>query len=70
MSGPSVEEVVTCSVSATSAAGLAIAEAGCGTPSPTVVRDATPHERLAGLLRRYDVNDYAASMKVYAIKPR
>ena len=26
-------------------------------------------ERLAGLLHRYDVNDYAASVKVFAIKP-
>lgn len=26
------------------------------------------HERLADLLRRYDVNDYAASVKVYAVR--
>lgn len=27
------------------------------------------HEKLAELLARYDVNDYAASVKVYAVKP-
>ena len=28
------------------------------------------HARLADLLRRYDVNDYAASVKVFAVRPR
>jgi len=28
------------------------------------------HGRLAELLQRYDVNEYAASVKVYAVKPR
>ena len=32
--------------------------------------DASVHESLAGLLRRYDVNEYAASVQVYAIKAR
>ena len=27
------------------------------------------HGRLNDLLRRYNVNDYAASVKVYAVKP-
>jgi hypothetical protein len=27
------------------------------------------HEDLADLMRRYDVNAYAASVKVFAIKP-
>jgi arsenite methyltransferase len=27
------------------------------------------HRRLSNLLARYDVNDYAASVKVYAVKP-
>ena len=34
-----------------------------------MVEDVTLHERLADLLGRYDVNDYAASVKVYAVKP-
>jgi SAM-dependent methyltransferase len=28
------------------------------------------HQRLASLLQRYNVNDYAASVQVYALKPR
>jgi arsenite methyltransferase len=31
--------------------------------------DARLHERLAELLRRYDINDFAASVRVYAVKP-
>jgi arsenite methyltransferase len=27
------------------------------------------HRRLLELLRRYDVNDYAASVRVFAVKP-
>jgi SAM-dependent methyltransferase len=37
--------------------------------SPTSFDDAGLHRRLSDLLRRYDVNDYAASVRVYAIKP-
>ncbi len=36
----------------------------CSTGTPTDL-----HGRLADLLARYDVNDYAASVKVYAVKP-
>jgi len=36
--------------------------------SPTTSDDAL-HARLADLLRRYNVNDYAASVRVYAVKP-
>jgi SAM-dependent methyltransferase len=44
---------------------LTIADAGggCCTPSAAV------HSSLIDLLSRYDVNDYAASVKVYALKP-
>ncbi len=28
------------------------------------------HEQLLDLLQRFDVNDYAASVKVYAVKPK
>ncbi|MCE5302387.1 MAG: methyltransferase domain-containing protein, partial [Planctomycetaceae bacterium] len=31
--------------------------------------DTELHQRLADLLRRYNVNDYAASVRVFAIKP-
>jgi arsenite methyltransferase len=41
---------------------------GCCGPTPTT--EANLHERLADLLRRYNVNDYAASVRVYAVKPK
>ena len=46
--------------------GLAVVEVGCCSPSAPV--DDGLHARLADLLRTYDVNDYAASVKVYAVK--
>lgn len=50
---------------------LPIAEVGCCTPAPAVAPDdAAFHDRLAELLRRYNVNDYAASVRVFALKPR
>ena len=38
----------------------------------SALSESTPefHNRLAELLRRYDVNDFAASVKVFAVKPR
>jgi arsenite methyltransferase len=54
----------------TSTSGLAIVESGCNSPGSAAVLDETLHARLADLLRRYDVNDYAASVRVYAVKPR
>ena len=41
---------------------------GCCTPAPAKAEHEELHEGLAELLRRYDVNDYAASVKVYAVK--
>lgn len=54
-------------VSAASARALSLAAAACCAPHPASA-DADLHEALADLLRRYNVNDYAASVKVYAIK--
>ena len=46
---------------------LQIAEpASCCSPPPA---NDTLHAQLSGLLRRYNVNDYAASVRVYAVKP-
>lgn len=45
-------------------------DAGCCSVGPAAVVDEALHARLADLLRRYDVNDYAASVKVFAVKPR
>ncbi len=42
------------------------AQAGCCTAQP--VEDGL-HRRLADLLTRYNVNDYAASVRVFAVKP-
>ncbi|MDZ4657054.1 MAG: arsenite methyltransferase [Bythopirellula sp.] len=50
-------------------------QAGCCSPAMgdglPVVSCCTPtlHENLTELLTRYDVNDFAASVKVYAVKP-
>lgn len=44
------------------------AVATCCSPPAAAPRDATLHERMADLSLRYDYNEYAASVKVYAIK--
>jgi arsenite methyltransferase len=50
--------------------GLAVLDGGCcDSPDPQRTEDDALHARLADLLRRYDVNDYAAGMRIYAIKP-
>jgi arsenite methyltransferase len=53
--------------SSTSLSKLPLAATACCTPQPASA-DADLHETLADLLRRYNVNDYAASVKVYAVK--
>ena len=40
----------------------------CCTPDPAGAAASSMHERLADLLRRYNVNDYAASVRVFAVK--
>lgn len=50
-----------CSPAKTS--GLPVASSCCGASKPEL------HDDLAGIIRRYDVNQYAASVKVYAVKP-
>ena len=59
-----------CPPPASTASGLTVVDPGCGSLGPAAVVDEALHARLADLLRRYDVNDYAASVKVYAVKPR
>jgi|SRR5579884_422764 len=55
-----------CSPAMVSADGLpVVADLGRCTPAA----HADLHERLADLLRRYNVNDYAASVRVFAVKP-
>ena len=52
------------------ARSLAVASTGCCSPEvkETSSGEGALHDRLADLLRTYDVNDYAASVKVYAVK--
>ena len=54
-----------CSPPMGSALPVVSASACCSAPSG----DADLHQRLADLLRRYNVNDYAASVRVFAVKP-
>ena len=60
-----------CTPAATSSTALPIATSG-GCCGGGVIPDAkaSVHEGLGELLTRYDVNAYAASVKVYALKPR
>ena len=46
--------------------GLNVVDSGCC--SPAVTDSSTVHADLADLLRRYNVNDFAASVKVFAVK--
>jgi arsenite methyltransferase len=55
-----------CSPISASPDRLPVADSGCCSPkTPDSV-----HGGLANLLSRYDVNEYAASVKVFAVKPR
>ncbi len=47
---------------------LASGAYSCCAPAPSVGEDAQPLNALAELLTRYNVNDYAASVKVFAVK--
>ena len=65
-----VEDQALCCPPPTSSSGLSIVEEGCCSAGPAGVVSGALHARLADLLARYDVNDYAASVKVFAVKPR
>ena len=62
-----IENHASCCALAPAKGSLAVVESCCS-PAPTWN---TPEllERMADLLRRYNVNDYAASVRIYAIKP-
>jgi SAM-dependent methyltransferase len=53
--------------SPTMGTALPVVSASCC--STTSSGNADLHRRLADLLRRYNINDYAASVRVYAVKP-
>jgi SAM-dependent methyltransferase len=56
-----------CSQATASAGGLPVVSGCCG--PATQATEADLHRRLAALLRESDVNDYAASVRVFAVKP-
>jgi SAM-dependent methyltransferase len=58
-----------CSPPAADPSGWTFVDDGRCSVGPAAVVDEALHARLADLLRRYDVNDYAVSVKVYAVKP-
>jgi arsenite methyltransferase len=62
-----VENQAACCTPAPSSSGLTMVETSCCAPSQPRGEDL--HARLADLLRRYDVNEYAASVQVFAVKP-
>jgi SAM-dependent methyltransferase len=47
---------------------VSLSVAGCCSSGEPKKEQATLHQRLTDLLQRYDINDYAASVKVYAVK--
>jgi SAM-dependent methyltransferase len=49
---------------------LTVDDSCCSPESPEARADTRLHRRLAELLRKYDVNEYAASVRVFAVKPR
>jgi arsenite methyltransferase len=50
--------------------GAAPKAGGCGCGASQESDADGVHAGLADVLRRYDVNEYAASVKVYAVKPK
>ena len=57
-------QVGCCSPAMEDASPFAVVQEACCTPAPS-----TLHEDLSSLLNTYDVNQAAASVKVYAVKP-
>jgi len=66
-SNGSVSRSACCAPPKTAVARRASGSGCCG--SSTATDEGTVHEGLAAVLDRYDVNDYAASVKVYAVRP-
>lgn len=63
---PSTNETTT--PAAASGLALEVLDTGCCSPAAPA-SDPSLHARLLELLRRYNVNDYAASVRVFALKP-
>jgi hypothetical protein len=65
-----IENQAACCSPPSPSSPLTVVDSGYCTPGPAAVADEALHARLADLLRLYDVNDYDASVKVFAVKPR
>jgi SAM-dependent methyltransferase len=64
-----VEDQAACCAPVTiSCCGSGEGSSSCCSPSDANKQQADLHDRLKDLLRRYNVNDYAASVKVFALK--
>lgn len=61
-----VEDGASCASSSTASSELPIASTGCCGPTETAPNKS---DSLRELLSRYNINDYAASVRVYAVKP-
>lgn len=64
---PAMTEASVSMAATTSSSELPLAPTACCAPQP-VSTDADLRQRLGELLRRHNVNDYAASVKIYAVK--
>ncbi len=66
-----VENQAGCCSPLPAVAALPVTDTGCCSPNASTfdALGADFHTRLTELLRRYDVNDYAASVRVFALKP-
>ena len=62
------DQVACCSPAATKPPALPVVESCCA-PAATAAGSSELHQRLAELIRRYDINEYAASVQVFALKP-
>jgi arsenite methyltransferase len=62
-------QVVCCAPEPDSSKALPVAASGCCSPASQSAEETFGLRRLAEMLSRYNVNDYAASVRVYAVKP-
>ncbi len=64
-----VENQAGCCPPPAAAAGLGVVGDACCSGSDSGSSESVVHNQLAELLKKYDVNQYAASVQVYAVKP-
>ena len=62
-------QAVCCAPETATSKELPVAASGCCSPVSQSAEETRGLQRLAELLSRYNINDYAASVRVYAIKP-